>query len=92
MSPVAPDAGSDGHNTERGGEGNGRGSIATPPEDTPIKRGPPEDKVKPEHESKGPKVEEEAPSVDQQHGAQAEDQAHGQKSEQSGQKVEEEDG
>jgi RNA polymerase sigma factor (sigma-70 family) len=74
------------------GESNGRGPIAAPPEDTPVKRGPPEDKVKPEHEPKAPKVEEETPNANQHHGAQAEEQGLGQGSEHSGQKVEGTDG
>ena len=74
------------------GEGNGRGSIAAPPQDTPVKRGPPEDKGKLEHEPKAPKVEEDAPSAEQRHGEQAEAEAHGQQSEHSGKKVEDEGG
>jgi RNA polymerase sigma factor (sigma-70 family) len=73
------------------GEGNGRGPIDAPPENTPVKRGPPEDKVKPGHESKGPKAEEN-PSVDNSHGAQGQQQGQGQKSEQSGKKVDDVDG
>jgi RNA polymerase sigma factor (sigma-70 family) len=32
--------------------GNGRGPIEAPPKDTPVRRGPPEDKAKPVHEKK----------------------------------------
>ena len=64
------------------GEGQGRGPTATPPADTPVKRGPPEDKAKakPEHGSQAPKVDDkQGPSIDQEHGAQAQDGGHGQK-------------
>jgi RNA polymerase sigma factor (sigma-70 family) len=62
----------------------GRGPIQAPPEHTPVKRGPPEDKVKPEHdnEAQAPKVEDEqGPSADRQNGAQSEDGGQGQKGE-----------
>ena len=62
------------------GERQGCGPIATPPADTPVRRGPPEAKAKPEHGSQAPKVDDEqGPTVVQEHGAQAEYGGHGQK-------------
>jgi RNA polymerase sigma factor (sigma-70 family) len=52
--------------------GNGRGPIDTPAEDTPVRRGPPEEKVKPEHDhnAKVPEAETEGPTVKEQHAQQ----------------------
>jgi RNA polymerase sigma factor (sigma-70 family) len=71
-------------------EGNGRGSIAAPPQDTPVERGPREDKIKPEREPKAPKAEAETPNADRHHGALAEDEGHAQGTERSGTKLEDE--
>jgi RNA polymerase sigma factor (sigma-70 family) len=52
-----------------GNGGNGRGPIDAPPKDTPVRRGPPEEKAKPEHQNsaKVPDAKTEAPTAKEQH-------------------------
>jgi RNA polymerase sigma factor (sigma-70 family) len=52
--------------------GQGRGPIDTPAQDTPVRRGPPEAKAKPEHEHKAklPEAKTEGPTAREQHARQ----------------------
>jgi RNA polymerase sigma factor (sigma-70 family) len=56
--------------------GQGRGPIDTPAADTPVRRGPPEEKAKPEREPKAkvPEAKTEGPTAKEQHARQGDDQ------------------